>query len=385
MAAVAASTASGTSGIDAKRAEARQVLGQIAQIDSSLERAIDAYNGAQLKLAAIETKQTLNARHLGIARQNYHRAGQAISRRLVSLYKGGESSFAEVLLGATSLGDLVDRVDAADRISAQDAEIVHDLRSARIEMRRRGRELKRQHVEQRRLVAERAGKKAYIESKLSERQRLLASIKDEIKRLEAEEAARQRRLQALAEARLAAAQAAAQEAARAAQAAAQSAPADAAPPEPASADPTTPDVAPAVSPPADTSTVTAEPPAPAPAPASPYGGAVGIAMQYLGVPYVWGGASPSGFDCSGFVMYVFAQVGVSLPHHAASQFNYGVAVSRDELQPGDLVFFDGLGHVGIYIGGGQFVHAPHTGDVVKISSIYDSWYAASWVGARRIV
>jgi peptidoglycan DL-endopeptidase CwlO len=381
MAAVAASTASGTSGIDAKRAEANQVLGEIAQIDASLERAIDAYNGAQLKLAAIETKQTLNARHLGIARQNYQRARQAISERLVSLYKSGESSLAEVLLGATSLGDLVDRVDAADRISAQDAEIVHDLRSARIEMRLRGRELKRQHVEQKRLVAERAGKKVYIEGKLRERQRLLASIKDEIQRLEAEEAARQRRLQALAEARLAAAQAAAQEAARAAQAASEAAPADSTITQPASADPAAPDVAPA-SPSADTSIVT-EPPAPAPA--SPYGGAAGIAMQYLGVPYVWGGASPSGFDCSGFVMYVFAQVGVSLPHHAASQFNYGVSVSRDELQPGDLVFFDGLGHVGIYIGGGQFIHAPHTGDVVKISSIDDSWYAASWVGAKRIL
>jgi peptidoglycan DL-endopeptidase CwlO len=381
MAAVAATTASGTSGIDAKRAEANQVLGEIAQIDGSLERAIDAYNGAQLKLAAIETKQTLNARHLGIARQNYQRARQAISKRLVSLYKSGESSLAEVLLGATSLGDLVDRVDAADRISAQDAEIVHDLRSARIEMRLRGRELKRQHVEQKDLVAERAGKKAYIEGKLRERQRLLASIKDEIQRLEAEEAARQRRLQALAEARLAAAQAAAQEAARAAQAASEAAPAESTLTELASADLAAPDVAPA-SPSADTSIVT-EPPAPAPA--SPYGGAVGIAMQYLGVPYAWGGASPSGFDCSGFVMYVFAQVGVSLPHHAASQFNYGVSVSRDELQPGDLVFFDGLGHVGIYIGGGQFIHAPHTGDVVKISSIDDSWYAASWVGAKRIL
>jgi cell wall-associated NlpC family hydrolase len=381
MAAVAATTASGTSGIDAKRAEANQVLGEIAQIDGSLERAIDAYNGAQLKLAAIETKQTLNARHLGLARQNYQRARQAISKRLVSLYKSGESSLAEVLLGATSLGDLVDRVDAADRISAQDAEIVHDLRSARIEMRLRGRELKRQHVEQKHLVAERAGKKAYIEGQLRERQRLLASIKDEIQRLEAEEAARQRRLQALAEARLAAAQAAAQEAARAAQAASESAPADSTITEPAPADAAAPDVA-SASPSADTSVVT-EPPAPAPA--SPYGGAVGIAMQYLGVPYVWGGASPSGFDCSGFVMYVFAQVGVSLPHHAASQFNYGVSVSRDELQPGDLVFFDGLGHVGIYIGGGQFIHAPHTGDVVKISSIYDSWYAGSWVGAKRIL
>ena len=105
-------------------------------------------------------------------------------------------------------------------------------------------------------------------------------------------------------------------------------------------------------------------------PAPRYGQVVGIALQYLGIPYVWGGSSPStGFDCSGFTSYVFAQVGVSLPHHAASQYSYGTPVSYDQLAAGDLVFFSGLGHVGIYIGGGQFVHAPHTGDVVRISSL----------------
>jgi len=118
-------------------------------------------------------------------------------------------------------------------------------------------------------------------------------------------------------------------------------------------------------------------------PAAKYGGVVGIALQYLGVPYVWGGSSPStGFDCSGFIMYVYAQVGVSLPHHAASQYSYGVAVPYDQLAPGDLVFFHGLGHAGIYIGGGQFVHAPHTGDVVKIS---DLGSYSGYVGARRIL
>jgi cell wall-associated NlpC family hydrolase len=84
-------------------------------------------------------------------------------------------------------------------------------------------------------------------------------------------------------------------------------------------------------------------------------------------------------------MWAYAQVGVALPHSSYAQYNYGVPVSEDELQPGDLVFFDGLGHVGIYIGGGQFVHAPHTGDVVKISSLSEDWYAANYVGARRIL
>ena len=83
-------------------------------------------------------------------------------------------------------------------------------------------------------------------------------------------------------------------------------------------------------------------------------------------------------------MYVFAQIGISLPHFAAAQYHYGTAVPRDQLEPGDLVFFDGLNHVGIYIGDGQFVHAPHTGDVVRISSLDEAWYSSNYVGARRI-
>jgi cell wall-associated NlpC family hydrolase len=82
-------------------------------------------------------------------------------------------------------------------------------------------------------------------------------------------------------------------------------------------------------------------------------------------------------------MYVYAQVGVSLPHSSYAQYGAGSPVSRDQLQAGDLVFFNGLGHVGIYVGGGSFIHAPHTGDVVKISSM-TGWYASTYVGARRI-
>ena len=112
--------------------------------------------------------------------------------------------------------------------------------------------------------------------------------------------------------------------------------------------------------------------------------AVGIAERYLGVPYVWGGASPSGFDCSGLVMYVYAQLGIDLPHFAAAQFRDGRHVRMDQLRRGDLVFFDDLNHVGIYVGGGRFIHAPHTGDHVRISSLSSGWYAENYDGATRV-
>ena len=93
---------------------------------------------------------------------------------------------------------------------------------------------------------------------------------------------------------------------------------------------------------------------------------VRLALRERGVPYTYGGTSPrSGFDCSGFTRWVYAHVGISLPHSSYGQFSLGRPVSIVALRPGDLLFFDGLGHVGIYVGGGAVIHAPHTGDVVR--------------------
>ena len=113
--------------------------------------------------------------------------------------------------------------------------------------------------------------------------------------------------------------------------------------------------------------------------------AVAIAKRYLGIPYVWGGSTPTGgFDCSGLMMYVYRQLGITLDHYAAWQFLEGTRVAPQDLQPGDLVFWepkaDGPGHVGMYVGDGKMINAPHTGDVVRIVSIQGR---SGYVGAVR--
>jgi cell wall-associated NlpC family hydrolase len=114
---------------------------------------------------------------------------------------------------------------------------------------------------------------------------------------------------------------------------------------------------------------------------------VNNALSLQGVPYVWGGTSRKGFDCSGFTQYVFAGSNISLPRTAAAQYNIGTPVNRQQLLPGDLVFFStyqaGASHVGIYIGGGKFIHAS-TSSGVKITSLDDSYYKTRYLGARRV-
>ena len=111
---------------------------------------------------------------------------------------------------------------------------------------------------------------------------------------------------------------------------------------------------------------------------------VKVALKQRGVPYRWGGTSPrTGFDCSGFTRWVYAHVGVSLPHSSYAQFNMGRRVSLSRLKPGDLLFFYGLGHVGMYIGHGQYIDAPQTGERVHIKSVAHGLSAID--GARRIL
>ncbi len=352
---LAVGSASGQS-VTSKRAQAEAIMAEVQQLDSSLSQSIEAYNYANIELDRIDVDLRSNGKHLVAARKSLVVARGRIAERLRDLYVNGEGdSTLEVILGARSLDDIISRLDAIERVSGQDARILKAVKRYRKEVETRRARLHEARTDQARIVADRAAQKASIEGRLAERQQLLASVEDEIVQLRAEERARQAQLVAQARARLQAQQ----DAALTAQ---------------------------------DTATATATdvPDFSVPAAPLPDGSkasqVIAIAMQYLGVPYQWGGASPAqGFDCSGLIMYAYAQIGISLPHNAAMQFSYGTPVSREELQPGDLVFFDGLGHNGMYIGGGQFIHAPHTGDVVKISGIYEDWYASKWVGARRIL
>lgn len=110
-----------------------------------------------------------------------------------------------------------------------------------------------------------------------------------------------------------------------------------------------------------------------------------FARSFVGVRYRWGGTSPrTGFDCSGLVAFVYRRFGVALPHYTVAQFERGHRVPRKGLRPGDLVFFAGESHVGIYVGRGRFVHAPHTGTRVRVERMSRGWYRSTFAGARRI-
>jgi cell wall-associated NlpC family hydrolase len=374
-----------------KRAEASQVLAEIRQSNAHLEQVEQKYELAAIRLHSTQVAIRLNTARLTVARANLKSARHDLRTSLISAYKAGKPDVLQAVLSAGSLSNMLAEVDLVQRANRYNADVVTRVRVYRTEVARRQRALSHERTRRRAIVKQQADKRDEYRRLIRQQQQIYAGITVEIHHLIAEQIAAER---AAALARERAAQAALA-AARAAQTVssgvggvavgdvgASSGAASVSQTSQAAAPTPVPEVA------TSSSTATAPTTQAAPVPVAPPASGVGaqaasIALGEQGVPYVYGGESPGGFDCSGLVAWAYGQVGISLPHSSYALWSVGTHVSESELAPGDLVFFDGLGHVGMYIGGGAFVHAPHTGTVVQVTSL-SGYYASSYVGAVRV-
>lgn len=357
--------------IESQRADVARVQAELRRIDAQVADAAEAFNGGQHRLGQIEERIGANQEAINSSQLALAGAQVALTERLRHLYAHPEPDLAEILVSTASLGDAMDSMRALEQVSRRDTAVVEGIRGYRVELEEARDQLARDQQQSRREVAAARQQRERVLALLDERQAVLDAAQGELGRLLAAEEERQAR-EAERQRRIALERQQAQERAPAPTVAAPGATPTAPSGAQASAPAAVPAPAPAAAPAASAS---APPPA-----SSANAQAARIAVQYVGTPYVWGGGSPSGFDCSGLCSFAYAQVGKSVPHYTVAIYNQFPRVSRDQLQPGDMVFFRGLGHMGMYIGGGQMVHAPQTGDVVKISPIS---IRSDYVGAVR--
>jgi cell wall-associated NlpC family hydrolase len=353
--------------IGATKAEANRVWDQIQTDGQRLEVTIEKYNGAKYRLDQTMASIHENEVRLATARVNLKNARHALNISVINAYKNPQPDPLQTALEARNFGQVLEQFQLLDRAQTYNASILDDIRTYRTDVDASQRTLNHERNTRRDAVAELAGLKGQIQASVAANRARYHGLKAKVRRLiderkQAEIAASKREAE-----RVRLLQAAASDQAVAVNdiggvsSTSTSSGASAS----TSADSTDPGVSVAV-----------------PAASTVGEAAANIALGELGTPYVWGGAAPGGFDCSGLVSWAYAQAGHGgLPHYTGSLWNAGTHVSVSELAPGDLVFFHGLSHVGMYIGGGNFVHAPHTGDVVKISSL--AGYSG-YVGAVRI-
>ena len=335
------------------QAEALQSL--IDQLDEQLGAAAEDYDYATQQLEDTQAAVKKTQKQLSQSQGDLATVQGRLNQRVVEIYKTGDLSMLNVLMNANSFTDLIGRYEQLQRLSAQDAQLLTQVSDYKTQVTQQKTELDAALKQEQTDVQNTDTAKQKVEAQLAKQKNALKGKEVQIAQLQKAEAARQAGL-------LAAAKKAAADAARKA-AAAKAAAAAAA---------------------KNHKTTTTDS-------SGGGGGDIGyngdkaaqvvqIALQYVGVPYVWAASSPSGFDCSGLCKYAYGKIGIYLPHSSAMMYSYGTYVPQDQLKPGDLVFFyTPIKHVGMYIGGGKMVNA--TGDHVQIGTVYKN----SYHGARRIL
>jgi len=303
-----------------KMAQARAVKSQIDALNDRVERASERYNIAAEKHAKVLKQKRAVAKKLKKVEKRMDVVQRHLNTRANSMYRKGPMGFVDVLLGAESFEEFSATWDLLKDLNSGDAEAVAELKGLRKQAKAAHKELAKKEKAAKLHKAVMKRNERSIRSQLAARKSKLAGIEREIAALEAaEEAARSRSSWSGGGGR------------------------------------------------------NFPPPTRA-----PRGEVVSIARKYLGAPYRWAASGPNSFDCSGFTMFVYRQVGVRLPHSSRAQIHSGQRVSRSDLAPGDLVFFGSpIHHVGMYVGGGMMIHAPHTGAVVSYASINRSNYAGA--------
>ena len=382
--------------LENQRSQAESLRSEIEALDREIAILVEDYDQARYFLERAQADESRAEERVAKASEALEAVEEQLLQRLPAVYKHGSLQPLELLTGSSTLRQLVDRVRYLGNVLQGDRHHLSEARRLRQALEQELAELERERERRAAIAGELEKSREAVEAQLTKRAELLASVESDIVRLVEEERAREEELarRAAEEAAKRAAEEQARQAAEekarrvAEEKAAQRQTETAAGRSPGTAGTSAPSPGQG-SPPVTEGKKAAPKESPEEKPSSPSsppaassrgGRIVEVAHQYLGVPYVWAGGSPSGFDCSGLTQYVLAKVGIDVPHSSRLQFMSGTPVSRAQLLPGDLVFFgDPVHHVGIFAGGGQFIHAPYTGEVVR----YSPFTRSDFVGARR--
>ncbi len=308
------------------QAQADVIKLQLDELDRELAIASEEFNRASEELSSTREKLDASRADLANAETAYGLQHELLSKRAGSIYRQGDLAFVDMLLDAKSVSDFIARAKFLNTIGVNDADLVAQLSAQRDLLRQSAKDLAAAQRQAEALEFELDARRIEIMLRIDERERMLREVDSDVMELLAEEAERRQTEEG--------------------------------------------ELLAAILRGASGHGIDALPGTP-----------VETALAYHGVPYLWGGESPAGFDCSGLVLYVFRQHGVTLPHYSGSQFLMGQRVSAADLRANDVVFFGSpIHHVGIYIGGGYYIHAPRTGDFVKVSRLAAR---RDYAGARR--